>query len=964
MKKILLLFLFLSSIYSKAQQWTGGEYFLDKDPGIGKLGTIPFTASGSSDEITQNIEADISALNPGFHTIGIRLKGLSGGKSPKTVWSHTEYRTFFVSTPPILDTRTKPDIAEYFFDKDPGVGKGIPINGVVATDLTLDGNNIEIAVSNLSDGFHTLNIRVRNIGGKWSLSDSRAFYIPTPKTITTSEITEAYYFIDQDSGVTSIKNNKIDISKVTKEPDGSINLPMFDADISKTSLGFHTISIRVKNSIGNWSLFESRTFYVSKSLAERTTPKLISAEYFLDPDFKQTIVQPIVTKRFAPVDSISILDEEFDISGLSFGKHTIAVRVKDEKGNYSFVRDTSFTVTDCPVFPVADITFQANTKSSSNTGMCLPDTGLFIANVKGGNAATTYEWDFDGNGTIDNTTKGNVKFKYPRNGIFKATLTTSNGGKCFSKDSVMVTIESRPTTPPKVTYKDDTLFSDIKTNILWYDSKGKLIPNARGAFYSPLMEGIYYASRGNGKGCESDTSKGVLFIPLLPSAFTKDTIVRRTEGDPLNMSINLTGTPPWILYTRTNNVPNPPISITRSPYNWQVFAAGTYVLDSLVDGKNRKGRVSGNVTLILQPFIGATASTANKEYLITQIGDTAKVRISLRGTAPFTLYLSYENVERIINDIRDTFYIFKTFQQGNFKLTRIFDATGIAGRVNGEFTVKYKPIGAKINVAISGTDTLRGLQPAKVFLTLTGKAPWTVLWKIGNEPFPQPLRINKSPDTLLVFKDGVYTLISAIDAEGNEAAVSGEARIVKPAIPLYTGSVSGNGSLIESDTVYITFKYNGNIPWTLIYGNDFGFVDTVLVTRNEYVAKVYNRGVYRIIKIIDGKTNIPADIVTKGEARVVLDLITKEAFSPNGDGQNEVFEFKGLSLFQTNKLFIYNREGQSVFTAENYLNNWDGKDNNGKIIPDGVYYYTLKSINSGTIEPKELETFGYIEIRR
>lgn len=952
---------------AQSQQWLGGEYFFDKDPGIGKLGTTKFTSNGSNDEILQNLEIDISSLSSGFHSLGIRLNALSGDKVPKKVWSVTEYRTFYVSPPPAPALKAKFDMVEYFFDSDVSQGKGEKFGGTKITDTTITSSSFEIPVEKLTPGFHSLGVRARNSAGIWSMIEYRTFYIPTPRILVANEIVAAHYFIDKDLGIGSNKNITIDISKAIKDTSG-FKVPIFDLDISTLSKGFHTIGIRVKNSLGQWSLIDYRTFYVAPSTSERITPKLVSAEYFIDADLKSGLpLQPNITKKFAPVDSVSFQDEEFDISGLSFGKHTVSVRVKDEKGNYSFIKDTAFTVTDCPVFPVADIAFLANTKSASMLGMCLPDSGIFTPIVKGGNAATTYSWDFDGDGKEDATTKGVVKYKYSKVGTFKATLTTSNGGKCFSRDSVMVTIENKPTTAPKVSIKNDTLFSDIATNIQWYDGQGKLIPSAKQRFYSPILKGIYYATRGNGKGCESDTSKGILYIPTLPTAEIKSPtgIQTVTEGDAHNMRIDLTGAAPWVLYTKFNGVANPPFNITRSPFSWQVFAAGNYVLDSVMDGKSIRGKVSGNVTLIVKPFVGSTATLLenNKEYVLTQIGDTAKVRISLRGTAPFSLYLTYENVERVINDIRDTFYVFKTFQQGSYKLSRIYDATGVPGKVTGQFTVKYKPIAAKNTAIISGIDTLRGTAPAKIIFTLTGKAPWTVLWKIGNEPFPQPLRINKSPDTLLVFKDGTYSLISALDAEGNEAAVSGESKIVKPAIPVYTGTVSGNGSLNESDTVYITFSYNGNIPWTLIYGNDLGFIDTVVVTNREYVAKVYNRGIYKIIKILDGRTNILSEIVTKGEAKVGLELITKDAFSPNGDGLNETFEFKGLSLFTTNKLFIYNREGQAVFNSENYQNTWDGKDNNGKTVPDGVYYYTLKSSNVAGV-PKDLETYGYIEIRR
>ncbi len=948
------------------QQWIRGEYFIDTDPGVSKsINNIAITSTEQTkDEIIQNFEIDLPKnITSGFHTLGFRILGLSGDKVPKKVWSTTEFRTFYVSPPVSPTFASKLDSVQYFFDQDQGVNYGSPFGNTKPTVDAISSDGYEIPVNKLRDGFHSLGLRVRNSAGVWSLIEYRTFYIPTIKNIFVNDIIAAHYFIDQDSSITSRNNKAIDVSKATNV-NGEFTLPMFEADIANLSKGFHNIGIRVKNSLGQWSLLDYRTFYIAPSASERVTPKLVSAEYFIDADLKSnSFLQPIVTKKFAPVDTVNFADEAFDVSGLEFGKHTVSVRVKDEKGNYSFFKDTTFTVTECLVFPVADVSFKANTKSASTLGMCLPDTGIFIANVKGGNAETTYSWDFDGDGKIDDATKGNVKYTYTKTGTFKAMLTTSNGGKCFSKDSVMVTIDNKPPSVPKITLRNDTLISNLTNNILWYDRQGKLIIDVKGAIYSPLIGGTYYATQGNAKGCESDTSIGVKYIPTLPTASIISRSYSVTDGDPVNIEVTLTGTAPWTLYSKFNNNALPAVTVTRKPFNWQVFAAGTYALDSVVDGKARKGKVAGLVTVIVKQFQGAIATTPTKEYILKSITDTAQVKISLRGLAPFTLYLSYENVERVINDIRDTAYVFKTFQQGSFKLTRVFDATGNAGKATGLFSVRYQSAVSGITASISSKDTLVGNAPADVILNFTGKAPWTALWSIDYVPFPTPLVIRKSPDTIKVFKDGTYRLLTVIDGEGNKAELIGFAKVVKPAIPLYTGVVSGNGSLNESDTVYISFKYNGNIPWTLIYGNDLGFVDTVVVAKNEYLAKVYNRGIYRIIKIIDGKANIQSEIVFKGEAKVELELVTKEGFSPNNDGLNERFEFKGLSLFESNKLFIYNREGQAVYSSENYQNDWDGKANNGKPAPDGVYYFTLKSSNTSG-KPEPLETYGYIEVRR
>lgn len=70
---------------------------------------------------------------------------------------------------------------------------------------------------------------------------------------------------------------------------------------------------------------------------------------------------------------------------------------------------------------------------------------------------------------------------------------------------------------------------------------------------------------------------------------------------------------------------------------------------------------------------------------------------------------------------------------------------------------------------------------------------------------------------------------------------------------------------------------------------------------------------------------------------VVYDLMT-----PNGDGVNETFFIEGIQNLSDYTIQVFDRRGMEVFRTENYDNSWAG-DIGGKALPDGAYWYLIKT---------------------
>lgn len=65
-----------------------------------------------------------------------------------------------------------------------------------------------------------------------------------------------------------------------------------------------------------------------------------------------------------------------------------------------------------------------------------------------------------------------------------------------------------------------------------------------------------------------------------------------------------------------------------------------------------------------------------------------------------------------------------------------------------------------------------------------------------------------------------------------------------------------------------------------------------------------------------------------------------EAFTPNGDGKNDLWLITNGNCLASAKVSVYNRYGGLVYESENYKNDWNGTYN-GKPVADGTYYYKI-----------------------
>jgi gliding motility-associated-like protein len=112
--------------------------------------------------------------------------------------------------------------------------------------------------------------------------------------------------------------------------------------------------------------------------------------------------------------------------------------------------------------------------------------------------------------------------------------------------------------------------------------------------------------------------------------------------------------------------------------------------------------------------------------------------------------------------------------------------------------------------------------------------------------------------------------------------------------------------------------------------------------QNTEIAYSQNLDIYRIVAVENQNEQI-VSISNTVTVEKPLTLYAPNAFSPDGDGINDLFSVRGQGANEY-ALEIYNRWGQMVFKSEDLDIAWNG-EYHGKQVPIGTYVYQVKALN-------------------
>jgi gliding motility-associated-like protein len=143
-----------------------------------------------------------------------------------------------------------------------------------------------------------------------------------------------------------------------------------------------------------------------------------------------------------------------------------------------------------------------------------------------------------------------------------------------------------------------------------------------------------------------------------------------------------------------------------------------------------------------------------------------------------------------------------------------------------------------------------------------------------------------------------------------------------------------------NDGVATMTVIGGSAPYTYIWSTG----------PNDSLASVDSLapGTYTVT-IVDAGNLSQTQTFTIFDGTNICDIYVYKGFTPNGDGQNDLWIIDYLELHQPNTVEIYSRWGELVWEGTNYDNVnvvWDGHSKDGDELPDGTYYWIITEGNA------------------
>ncbi len=229
-----------------------------------------------------------------------------------------------------------------------------------------------------------------------------------------------------------------------------------------------------------------------------------------------------------------------------------------------------------------------------------------------------------------------------------------------------------------------------------------------------------------------------------------------------------------------------------------------------------------------------------------------------------------------------------------------------------------------------------------------GTEPYNFVWT-GSATYEGPIQLNI---------EGGNFLVEVNDQNGCLDTLVVDVPFDPPATPFFISDPPIDQPLLLSEAQNIDFvnQSENAVSYFWDFGTANGLFDSEDVTfgfdeAGTYVISLTAYNKYFVCPEVYSQT---LEIIPDGR------LLIANAFTPNGDGVNDDFFLTGEGVVSLT-FIIFDQWGREIDRFDDLTDSWNGKNAQGRAMPEGVYAYRVRAVfNSGD----ELDRAGTISLLR
>ena len=564
-----------------------------------------------------------------------------------------------------------------------------------------------------------------------------------------------------------------------------------------------------------------------------------------------------------------------------------------------------------PTHPIASFSLANN---------CLNTVTNYTSTSTAAAGIASQNWDF---GDATTGTGSNPSHTYMSAGTYTVNLVVKDNNSC--KDSASELIIIYPLPPVAVNssticvgQETATLTATGAVSYIWNPTTGLTPTGGSPVTGTPTTTTNYTVTGTDANGCTNTATSTITVNPLPPVAVNSSTICVGQETATLTAANAITYT--W----------NPAITLSSSNGS-PVTGTPTTTTNYTVTGTDANGCVNtATSTIIVNPLPNITVNTAT-----ICVGQQIAL-LTASGASTYTW-----------NPVNTLSGSFGPTVNGTPAITTNYTITGTDNngcQSNATTTIVVN----QLPIVTTGSVT-PGCVPLCTNLSVSSNSPLSnYIWDFGNgqSQVQQTLAPpSKSFITATCFSVAGTYVINLSVTDTNHCINTATTIAVAYPLPTADFDFQPQPITILAPQVQFINQSSGiitNYTWNL--GDIYNTNDTSSLINPSHLYS--DTGTYMVSLLVTTQKGCSATVTKPLIIKEAYVIYVPNAFTPNGDGENEMFKAVGEGI-NSFKLYIFDRWGNNLFYSEDINKGWEGNylGKGNQIMQEDVYVWKIDLVD-------------------